>query len=296
MVERLGGRVAGRQKGRLTGLLVATVLVFLTCFGTIGHAQSQSLQDSQQRASIWYLRHAGWAVRIDDALLVFDYQESMQLDGVTADTPQNLENGFINPEEIAALDVYVFVTHAHGDHYDPVIFEWQGEIERLTYLIGWDEEPRSHCDRFVTPDASCYTMAGLRAEVELDRLQVYTIDSFHNEIPEVAYLVRIGDWVIYHNGDYMADHVADYAYLKTKADRADVAFVSGLPDRRWPHMARAEHLVGEFDVRAVFPMHFPDDKTCDDFAGEFVRFGITTEVTCPRAGGDRFVVGKAVRR
>jgi hypothetical protein len=129
---------------KLTLLSIAFVLAVL--WSTT--ASAQAVSDQSDQATVWYLRHAGWAVRLGDALLVFDYQEELGMEDVTDDTPRNLENGFINPEEISDLDVFVFVTHAHGDHYDPVIFEWQGEIENLTYFIGWDEHPESHCDRF----------------------------------------------------------------------------------------------------------------------------------------------------
>ncbi|UCG88030.1 MAG: hypothetical protein JSW71_05655, partial [Gemmatimonadota bacterium] len=212
--------------------------------------------EAGDRATVWYLRHAGWAVRLSDALLVFDYQQSLGMEDVTDETPRNLENGLIDPAEISDLDVFVFVTHAHGDHYDPVIFEWQGEIESLTYFIGWEEEPESHCERLTGADANCYTMGGLRATAELGDIQVYTIDSHHNDIPEVAYLVRYGDWIVYHNGDYMGNPVDDYAYLKTISGRIDVAFVSGLPGHEWPHLARAVHLAREFDVPSLFAMHF----------------------------------------
>jgi L-ascorbate metabolism protein UlaG (beta-lactamase superfamily) len=238
------------------------------------------------------LRHSGWAVRIGDALLVFDYQEELGMGGVTDATPRTLENGLIDPAEISDLNVYVFVTHAHGDHYDPVIFEWQGEIERLTYIIGWDEEPESHCDRFTGAGADCHTMEGLRATAALGDIQVYTIDSFHNDIPEVAYLVRYGDWIVYHNGDYMADYVADHAYLKTISDRIDLAFVIGAPSHRWPHLARAVHLAREFDVPVLFPMHFRDRQMCEDFVADVAAEGVSAEVTCPTARGQRFVVTK----
>jgi L-ascorbate metabolism protein UlaG (beta-lactamase superfamily) len=235
----------------LTCVLIAAVSPASAC--------AQGVPDrGGDQATVWYLRHSGWAVRIDDALLVFDYQEQLGMEDVTDSTPRNLENGLIDPAEISDLDVYVFVTHAHGDHYDPVIFEWQGEIKSLTYIIGWDEEPESHCERFTGADAGCHTMAGLRATADLGDLQVYTIDSFHNDIPEVAYLVLYGDWVIYHNGDYMADYVADHAYLKTISERIDFAFVIGAPSHRWPHLARAVHLAREFDVPMLFPMHFRD--------------------------------------
>jgi L-ascorbate metabolism protein UlaG (beta-lactamase superfamily) len=270
---------------------VLTTVLIAGLVSTTARAQAVSVHGGDQ-ATVWYLRHAGWAVRLDDALLVFDYQESMGMEDVTDTTPRNRENGFIDPQEISDLDVFVFVTHAHGDHYDPVIFEWQGEIESLTYFIGWDEQPESHCERFVETDAACHTMEGLRATAEVDGLEVYTIDSHHNDIPEVAYLVRYGDWIVYHNGDYMADHVDDYAYLKTISDRIDVAFVAGYPDRRWPHLARAVHLAREFDVPVMFPMHVRDREMCERFVAEVAAEGVTAEVTCPTTRGQRFEVAR----
>jgi L-ascorbate metabolism protein UlaG (beta-lactamase superfamily) len=270
---------------------ILTCVLITGLLSTLASSQADLGQGGDQ-ATVWYLRHAGWAVRLGDALLVFDYQEALQMEDVTDDTPRNLANGLIDPEEISDLDAFVFVTHAHGDHYDPVIFEWQGEIEKLTYFIGWDEQPVSHCERFTGADAECHTMEGLRATVESGDIQVYTIDSDHNDIPEVAYLVRYGDWIVYHNGDYMADHVDAYSYLKTISDRIDVAFVAGYPDRRWPHLARAVHLAREFDVPVLFPMHHRDREMCEDFAAEVVAEGVTAEVTCPTARGQRFVVVK----
>jgi L-ascorbate metabolism protein UlaG (beta-lactamase superfamily) len=270
---------------------VVACVVIAGSSSTTASAQTVPAQGSDQ-ATVWYLRHAGWAVRLGDALLVFDYQESLQMEDVTEDTPRNLENGFIDPAEISDLDVFVFVTHAHGDHYDPVIFEWQGKIESLTYFIGWDEQPESHCGRFTRADADCHTLGGLRATAELDGIQVYTIDSHHNDIPEVAYLVRRADWIVYHNGDYMADHVADHAYLKTISDRIDVAFVAGLPGHRWPHVARAVHLAREFAVPVLFPTHFRDREMCESFVADVAAEGVSAEVECPTARGQRFVVAK----
>jgi L-ascorbate metabolism protein UlaG (beta-lactamase superfamily) len=269
----------------LTCVLVAGLL------STTASAQAVYGQGGDQ-ATVWYLGHAGWAVRLDDALLVFDYQEVVQMEDISDHTPRKLENGLIGPAEIGDLDVFVFVTHAHGDHYDPVIFEWQGEIENLTYIIGWEEQPASHCERFTAGDADCHTMGGLRATAEVGGLQIHTIDSDHNDIPEVAYLVRYGDWIVYHNGDYMADHVDDYAYLKTISDRINVAFVSGLPGSAWPHLDRAAHLAREFDVPTLFAMHFRDGEMCDTFVAEVAAEGVSAEVVCPTARGERFVVTK----
>lgn len=272
---------------------LALTALLLSLFALTAGAQAVFAQSGDQ-ATVSYLGHAGWVVRLGDALLVFDYQEVLGMEDVTADTPRNLESGFINPEEISDLDVFVFVTHAHGDHYDPVIFEWQGEIESLTYFIGWDEQPESHCERFILADADCHSMGGPRARAEVHGIQVYTIDSDHNDIPEVAYLVRYGDWIVYHNGDYMADHVDDYAYLKTVSDHIDLAFVSGLPGKEWPHLSRAVHLAREFDVPVLFPMHFRDNAMCEEFVAEVVAEGVIAEIKCPTSQGQRFVVAKGL--
>jgi L-ascorbate metabolism protein UlaG (beta-lactamase superfamily) len=274
-----------------SGMTIVTRILIAGLNATFAFPPAASAQAGDQ-ATVWYLRHTAWAVRLGDALLVFDYQESMGMEDVAADAPHNLAHGFIDPAEIADLDVFVFVTHAHGDHYDPVIFEWQDKIPHLTYFIGWDEQPTSHCERFVRAGADCHTMGGLRATAEADGLQVYTIDSHHNGIPEVAYLVRSGDWTVYHNGDYMADYVADYAYLKAVTDRIDLAFVAGIGNRRWPHLARAVHLAREFAVPVLFPMHFRDREMCEGFVAEVAADGVTAAVECPTAPGQRFTVAK----
>jgi hypothetical protein len=97
---------------------------------------------------------------------------------------------------------------------------------------------------------------------------------------------------VYHNGDYMADHVDDYAYLRTISGRIDVAFVSGLPGHEWPHLARAVHLAREFDVPSLFAMHFRDSEMCESFVADMAAEGVSADVECPTARGQRFVVAE----
>jgi ankyrin repeat protein len=85
-------------------------------------------------AVIWYLGHAGWAVKTRNTFLVFDYWERGK-----SEQPL-LSNGRINPEEIKDLDVYVFSSHAHDDHYDKVIFDWENTVDRIAYVFGWLNE------------------------------------------------------------------------------------------------------------------------------------------------------------
>jgi hypothetical protein len=85
-------------------------------------------------AVIWYLGHAGWAVKTKKTLLIFDYWERGR-----SDQP-SLANGHINPEEVKDLDVYVFISHVYDDHYDEIIFDLENTIDRLTYVFGFSLE------------------------------------------------------------------------------------------------------------------------------------------------------------
>ena len=35
-------------------------------------------------------------------------------------------------------DVYVFVSHVHPDHLDPVIYEWREELPNINYIVSSD--------------------------------------------------------------------------------------------------------------------------------------------------------------
>ncbi len=71
---------------------------------------------------------------------------------------------------------------------------------------------------------------------------VYTIYSHHSGVPEVAYLVIVDGYTIYHNGDYKAHYAEGYAYLRTIADHIDIAFVIGHAVEDHPYFLQAKHL------------------------------------------------------
>jgi L-ascorbate metabolism protein UlaG (beta-lactamase superfamily) len=194
-------------------------------------------------AVVWYLLHCGFAVRTQSKLLIFDYIHK-RLRAPEDTTPASLANGRINPAEIADLDVYVFVTHEHTDHFDETIFNWRDSIPGITYFFGWEasDNPADH------------NMIGPRATYADDNIEVYTINSHHSGVPEVAYLVKTDSLVIYHGGDYNQDYEADIPYLKQFAPKVDIAMLDD-----WcggPIMAVLEQL----SPSLVFPQHFGGDE------------------------------------
>lgn len=73
---------------------------------------------------IYFLHHSAVCVVLGEVLLVFDYYIHK--------TDAGLEMGAVSADDIAqAKRVYVFVSHAHHDHFNPRIFEWAAEHVRF---------------------------------------------------------------------------------------------------------------------------------------------------------------------
>jgi L-ascorbate metabolism protein UlaG (beta-lactamase superfamily) len=198
-------------------------------------------------AVVWYLGHCGYAVRTQNYLLVFDYQESRDGQQPKLRPAQpSLAAGWIETEEIKELKVRVFVSHSHDDHYDPVIFTWKQAVPDIAYFFGWK-----------AADAPSYHyLVGPRAELKSDGLEIATINSQHSGVPEVAWLVKVDGLVIYHNGDCQPrDPSSEHAFLKTKTDVIDLAFVLPVITPGEKYTVQEEDLFKRFRVRAAFPMH-----------------------------------------
>lgn len=253
-----------------------------TSSDTLGSTDTRTDQ-ADSSVHIWSLGGNGWALRINDVMLVFDYVERIGAAPHDSGETQDLQNGYIVPDELKSLDVYVFVTHAHQDHFDPVIFEWQDKIDRITYFFGWQAGHNPEHNYMVGP----------RAHIESGSVEVFTINSDHDGIPEVAYLVKVDGMNIYHNGDYRASYSNDFEYLGEITDHIDIAFVIGWPYVNHQHFQQAKLMVKLFSPVYMFAIcrEGGEDK-CRQFAELFLEQGIETNVLYARHRGDSFAFSK----
>ena len=198
-------------------------------------------------ASVWYLGHCGYAIRTQNHLLVFDYQESSDgRQGKSRPAQPSLAAGWIDPQEIKDLKVRVFVSHSHGDHYDPAILTWKKTVSDIAYYFGWK----------AAAEPSYHYLVGPRAELKSDDLEIATINSHHSGVPEVGWLVKVDGLVIYHNGDCQPnDPSAEYDFLKTKTDVIDLAFVFPVCEEGQKYTTQTRDFFRKFRVRAAFPIH-----------------------------------------
>lgn len=236
-------------------------------------------------ATIWYLGHCGYAIQIENRLLIFDYIEMEE----TVPSEKGLDRGFVDAAQLQNLQVTVFVTHSHLDHFDEVILEWQNEIEAIEYVFGWDamEGPRYH------------NLPGPRSSLELDGMEIFTVNSHHSGVDEVAYLVKVDGLTIYHGGDYQGrmgrdapSNVADdMAYLQTKTATVDLLFLGAWTGEPYMQTIRA------LNPRVIFPMHERQrEDRYKQFADDLAGLGVDVPVPCPEQRGDRFVYENGVVR
>lgn len=199
----------------------------------------------RNEANIWFLGHSGFAVQTLNYFLIFDYVEEHLRNSYGYPENPSLSNGYIKPEEIRDLRVRVFTTHEHDDHWDPVILEWANHVTDIEYFFGWQASNR----------ADYHYLIGPRAVWQDDDMEIYTINSEHAGVPEVAYLVKVDGLAIYHNGDYQGSYQEDVTHLETKADHFDVAFLFCVWQEQWTYYWVNRELITRLQPKAVFPMH-----------------------------------------
>ncbi len=189
---------------------------------------------NNKEAVIWYLGHSGWAVKTKHRILVFDYHEYEK-----APENQLLSNGRINPEELKDLDVYVFVSHEHSDHFYKKIFEWKKSIKNIKYIFGWK----------VMDDPEYTYLEKTQDFIKIDDVEIFKINSRIE--PGGAFLVKSDGVTIYHSGDYLGEKEdANMEFLAGNTEQTDIVFIETIAARN-----ESVDAIKKLKPNAVFPMH-----------------------------------------
>lgn len=250
------------------------------------------MNDENMNASVWYLFHSGFAVKTRQHFLVFDYY---------SDKPEGdmkcLGTGVINPEEIKDLDVVVFSSHKHSDHFNPVILNWAKRIKNISYVLSYDIGQVQGPEKvlYVNPGKE-YDFAGMNIKV------------FDSTDIGVAFLVNCDGLRLYHAGDLNWWHwigepedenaLMGENYKKQinllKGAHVDLAFVPMDPRLEECYLFGLDYFMKTVGAEMVFPMHFGKDYSAfkwfkeDDRAEEYRNKAV--EIT---RRGQKFIYGQA---
>ena len=251
-----------------------TAVIFFSIISTLVYSQNNSILGkklNKSEALIFYLFHSGWAVKTQNHLLIFDYWQKEE----EPEQP-SLLNGFINPSEIASQNVYVFVTHQHSDHYDPIILEWKEKIKNIKYIFGWK----------ATDDPSHFYFQSERKSYKTDDLEIFNIHHDFDGIPESAFLIFVDGLSIYHAGDHghskgqKNDTFRDNIdYLAKLSKKIDIVFT--------PTFGGEYYTIEKLSPKAVFPMH-GKAREYVVFAEGFFDEKSRYYIRCAENPGDRF--------
>ena len=222
----------------------------------------------EKQVKITYHYNSGFSVRVGSNLLVFDYWE-----GEGNRLP---EAGKLNRNILSAYEhVYVFVSHAHPDHFSQVIYEWREGLP-VTYIVSWD---------------MAIGMRGKRiAPLEtIEFSQDLSVKAFTSTDLGVAFLVRAYGLNIFHAGDLNLWHwrqesslreieAAENAFYEAcaplKGEKIDVALFPVDPRQGMMYDAGANHFILTQKPRVFIPMHW-QDRT--EVAIDFARRAKTTQ-------------------
>jgi ankyrin repeat protein/L-ascorbate metabolism protein UlaG (beta-lactamase superfamily) len=234
------------------------------------------------QAVVWYLGHSGWAVKTQNHLLVFDYWQR----DAAPDEPA-LANGTINPQELAGLNVTVFVSHDHSDHYMPSVFEWKNGIRNIAYVAGFKPEGKDG-----------YQVPLLREKTNVNGVEIIAIES--NDSGQ-GYFVTVDGVAIFHPGDH-ANRQRDFSgpfkkeidFLADQGLKADILFapVSGCGFGDIVSVKKGVYYtIDRLSARSVFPMHAGGSEVrYREFAREAQNTGYDVPFCLGEFSGDCFIV------
>ncbi len=241
-------------------------------------AEGITLAEGESR--LWYLGHSGYAVQTTNNLLVFDYFPG----GRGPDEPA-LCNGFINPTEIAGMNVTVFVSHEHADHFTPEIFEWAADVPNIRYVMGCAAETDQP-----------YDLMEPRQVRDFDGIKVRTIESNDSG---VAFFVEVDGISIYHAGDhanrqrdFSGPYCAEIDWLGEVGARPDVALMPvsgcGFGDQEAVRMG-VNYALDKLQPKVFIPVHaLNSEYRYEEFIGRCRNEFPGIRMVAPSHRGDHY--------
>ncbi len=202
---------------------------------------------------VTYYYNSGFSVQVGGTLLIFDYWEG---EGRKLSPAYRITESFLRAFE----QIYVFVSHAHPDHFDPVIYEWYQHGLPVTYIVSHDMPVGTRGSR----------MAPLQ---EKQLSQDISVKAFDSTDLGVSYLVNIYGTTVFHAGDLNLWHwraestlreieeaeKAFYAAMEPiRGETIDVAMFPVDPRQGSMYDAGANHFVMTVKPRIFIPMHWQE--------------------------------------
>ncbi|EHQ87793.1 MBL fold metallo-hydrolase [Desulfosporosinus youngiae] len=192
-----------------------------------------------------YLYHSGFVVETGKNLLLFDYYQGT-IERLVKESPKN---------------IFIFCSHSHADHFNPIILEWQKDRADIQYIFSRDISVPQTVENinYLSPYESL-------------RISNLKIKAYNSTDLGVSFLVEDEGIRLFHAGDLnwwywnndtpegmaMAEKDFKDEVQKIKGESIDIAFFPVDPRLEQNYGAGAEYFIQELNPRVFVPMHFAD--------------------------------------
>ena len=195
---------------------------------------------------ITYIQHSAFLVEWEDVACLFDWAE-----GELPTTEKNKK-------------LYIFASHAHGDHFTPELYERCRDFPQRTYLLSEDVKPLPGGEESVVR-----MPAGRRRVIPGGSKGAMTVSTLRSTDQGVAFVVNYAGRTIYHAGDLhwwaWPDDTAEEEQdmkerffaeiVKLKGVPLDAAFLPLDPRLGGNFWMGFDAFMRSAEVKAAFPMH-----------------------------------------
>ncbi len=194
--------------------------------------------------------HSGFSVACEDSILIFDYW-------LGEDEELAEEYRLTLPDLEQYRHIFVFISHDHPDHLDPVVFTWK-DLPGIQYIVSSDMPVGTRGRRMAPGDTIRFS----------DGLEVTAFDSTDLG---VSFLADFRGLKVFHAGDLNFWHWRDESTMKeieeadTEFRRAiapicghpvDLAFFPLDPRQGTMFEAGANFFILSVKPRILIPMHY----------------------------------------
>lgn len=242
---------------------------------------------------VYYLSNSGYAIFLENKMLVFDYYKD-----TTLDKEKGVSSGVIRKEDLENKEqVYVFVSHSHPDHFNPVIFDWQKYNKNTHYML--DEGIKSARRLSNEADISFF-----KKGTEFYNGDIF-IKAFGSTDTGVSFYIEVDGKKIFHAGDLNCWHWEDEADpeystrarrdfheqiedIKKEIDEVDLAFFPVDIRLGSKHDEGAKYFIKEVKPKILIPMHTDKMDGLKRFKEE--NDSKSTKIICPTTRGDKIIV------
>ena len=142
-----------------------------------------------------YIYHSGFAIETNDIIVIIDYFKDS--------TETNSEKGIVHSQLLdTRKHLYVLATHAHADHFNPLILKWKEQHPNLTYVFSKDILNQKLCK----PEDAEFLDKG-----DLYENEFLSIEAFGSTDEGISFLIHLNNKLIFHAGDLNNWHWKDEA-------------------------------------------------------------------------------------